>query len=665
MKPKENAEAESRLSVETKSSEAKESRGNSPSKTYYEAISRHRQALANLIQKTRVITQRLGNHLWSSNLNSLLERTLGDNFKVIVLGEFKNGKSTFINAMLGKQLLPTDVTPTTAVINELKWGEEPRAIVYEKKRGKNKEAEPLEIAVSDLEKYVVIPDQEEEETNGIQKNPYEKVELFWPLRLLENGVEIIDSPGLNEHDVREKLALDYLSKVDAVLFVMSCLAFPSASELNVIDNIIIPSGHNDVFFICNRFDQIREGERDRVKKHAEKLLRSRTNQSAERIFLLSALDALQGRTKKDKTRVSDSGIEVLESTLQKFLTRERGRIKYFRIASALRETLKRARMGVIEEEGLAKANFEELKKRYDVSRESLEILRRKIQLISMEIDRKSKDLGETAAAGFRKYIYEELIPNFDQLVSDISLNSNIDWVKVLRNTSALKRSVLKIVKESTFKISQKLEQKLTEWQRLKLQPLLRNKNEQSQREILELVAEFSQDIEGVKRDLAGLPTNEWQDLEPEVMVFTDYGEIISMVIGEVLSWINPVRLMRSLLKEGRYKWREIVKAPSLAVAIRDRTGELLKKSLDLSAMRFSQAIEEKVAEATSRSNKVEVECLAEELEATHTQVKKHLERKKKGSQNLEKELAKCKELQGMIDSIEIELDSLMVDIGTL
>ncbi len=48
----------------------------------------------------------------------------------MVLGEFKRGKSTFINALLGEEVLPSSAIPCTAVINEVKWGEQQRAILH-------------------------------------------------------------------------------------------------------------------------------------------------------------------------------------------------------------------------------------------------------------------------------------------------------------------------------------------------------------------------------------------------------------------------------------------------------------------------------------------------------------------------------------------------------
>src|SRR5688572_28256619 len=55
-----------------------------------------------------------------------------DRFHLVVVGEFNHGKTTFVNALAGGQFLPVGVTPTTATIHHIRFGEEPRAkIVYE------------------------------------------------------------------------------------------------------------------------------------------------------------------------------------------------------------------------------------------------------------------------------------------------------------------------------------------------------------------------------------------------------------------------------------------------------------------------------------------------------------------------------------------------------
>src|SRR3954471_7704515 len=62
----------------------------------------------------------------------LVEKLEADRFNLVVVGEFNHGKTTFVNALLGANILPVGVTPTTAVIHPLEYAEAPRAeVVYE------------------------------------------------------------------------------------------------------------------------------------------------------------------------------------------------------------------------------------------------------------------------------------------------------------------------------------------------------------------------------------------------------------------------------------------------------------------------------------------------------------------------------------------------------
>jgi len=64
----------------------------------------------------------------SADFLSTLERKLsGERFDVVVLGGFKRGKSTLINAMVGSNILPTGVVPLTSVITKLRYGNKTKA----------------------------------------------------------------------------------------------------------------------------------------------------------------------------------------------------------------------------------------------------------------------------------------------------------------------------------------------------------------------------------------------------------------------------------------------------------------------------------------------------------------------------------------------------------
>ena len=66
----------------------------------------------------------------SENLDKLSKKVNNDTFKIQVIGTFSNGKSTVINSLLGEEVLPAYALPTTAVINEVKYGDNKEAILY-------------------------------------------------------------------------------------------------------------------------------------------------------------------------------------------------------------------------------------------------------------------------------------------------------------------------------------------------------------------------------------------------------------------------------------------------------------------------------------------------------------------------------------------------------
>ncbi len=96
----------------------------------YNDFLRRRNILSNLLERQLTILSSLKLTALESKLQKIYQAVLTDTFKVLVIGEFKRGKSTFINAMLGQKVLPAYATPTTAIISEVKWGAEPKALLH-------------------------------------------------------------------------------------------------------------------------------------------------------------------------------------------------------------------------------------------------------------------------------------------------------------------------------------------------------------------------------------------------------------------------------------------------------------------------------------------------------------------------------------------------------
>lgn len=337
------------------------------------------------------------------NLHKLSGKVNNDSFKIMVVGTFKNGKSTFINSLLGENVLPAYARPCTAVINEVKYGEKkeavlhfrsplpeslpssisPKAMAHMKQYGM-KDIPPLNIPYEEIEDYVVIP-MGEDPNELLLESPYEKVELFWPLKLLEDGVEIIDSPGLNEAETRTRVTLDYLAKADAILFVLNAAALCSMAEMDFIENNLKAYGFTDPFFVVNRFDVIRDREKEEIKQFAHSKLDEYTTNE---IFFVSAQDALDGEMENNPELYKKSNMVSFTAVLSSFLTRDKGKVKLSQPSRELKRILNSEALYKIipGQRTMLSASLDDVKNRYEKAKPQLENLKNKRDQIVARLD---------------------------------------------------------------------------------------------------------------------------------------------------------------------------------------------------------------------------------------------------------------------------------------
>lgn len=281
----------------------------------------------------------------------LSSRISNSKLKILVAGEFKRGKSTLINALLGEEILPAYSTPCTAVITEIVYGTEKQAILSFKKQigalpaglapevvqhiGSRRSNIPDMTVKSDdlgneLEKFLVIPEDEEdkEQSESVAESPYACCRLSWPLELCENDVEIIDSPGLNEATVRDETTYTYVPQADMVLHVLNATQLFGKADKEFVDKL--DKFKAPLFFLVNRFDQLNTArDREQIRARALKELPSRTPYGQEGIFFLSAYQALEGRLESNSDAYAASGFADFERKLAEVVERDRLRIKFF------------------------------------------------------------------------------------------------------------------------------------------------------------------------------------------------------------------------------------------------------------------------------------------------------------------------------------------------
>ncbi len=104
-------------------------------------------------------------------------------FNLVVLGQFKRGKSTLINALLGEKILPTAIVPLTSVVTILRYGPQLRVEVQYLDERKQ------EVQLADLPAYIT------ERENPRNQKGVKEVTVFYPSAYLKGGLRIIDTPG--------------------------------------------------------------------------------------------------------------------------------------------------------------------------------------------------------------------------------------------------------------------------------------------------------------------------------------------------------------------------------------------------------------------------------------------------------------------------------------
>ena len=242
---------------------------------------------------------------------SLADRLRGDRiprldeerFHLVVLGEFNHGKTTFVNALLGAPVLPTGVTPTTAVIHHVVHGETPHA----KAVGADAEHD---VPVEQVADYEVGGKAAEEEVRYLQ--------VDYPAAILEGGVVLVDTPGVNDlNSTRAEITYSYLPKADAILFLLDAGQILKESERAFIANKLLAQSRDKVIFVINKIDLLDEEEREEALAYARGHLARLVDEP--RVYAVSAEKALEGD-------LDGSGLAALTGELRTYLTEERGRV---------------------------------------------------------------------------------------------------------------------------------------------------------------------------------------------------------------------------------------------------------------------------------------------------------------------------------------------------
>jgi len=223
--------------------------------------------------------------------------------RVAITGQFSSGKSTFLNALLSKNVLPTGITPVTSKVNYIKYGDELKIKIHYKDGREEYQS---------IENIAKFTDQRGE----VEEIEY--LTLYMPLELLKT-VEFVDTPGLNSQAITDTTTTqNVLKDVDGIIWLSLIDNAGKLSEAKVLEEYL-NEYQNKSLCVLNQKDKFSKEQVEETTKYVKKSFAEFFSE----VIPISAKQALE-------SRIHDKNI-LIEEKLEEFLVKLKGEIPLYNI----------------------------------------------------------------------------------------------------------------------------------------------------------------------------------------------------------------------------------------------------------------------------------------------------------------------------------------------
>ncbi|NOZ87587.1 MAG: Dynamin family protein [Deltaproteobacteria bacterium] len=549
-------------------------------------------------------------------ISELENQLIDGRFYLAVVGQFKRGKSTILNALLGDKLLPTSVLPLTAIPTFISHGSNSKEkiirVVFEDKKAvehKVDEADEIKKLLDDLVTECGNPEN---------RKAIARVEIEYQGDLLKNGIVLVDTPGIGstfEHNT--KTTLEFLPKCDAALFVVSADPPLTEAEFDFLSQV--KDRASRIFFAFNKIDYLDREERREALAFLQELLVEKAGlDGSPEIFPLSARTALEAKRQGDQNKLHESGLVELEHRLVSFAHAEK--------MDVLRRAIERKALEVMEQALL-----------------QLRISLRSLQMPLADLEEKS-GVFESKLAGIEK----QRISLQDRLEGERRRCSEFieSQAQDLKSGSAkyLKETLEQVFSkdESRCPLEEELqndfEKRVPDFFKAALKKHARTASNHVQSSLSEFQKEADRLVEGVRKiaaeifDISYKAPESAKAFQLDTRVYWEthkWTPSFSPIPPGALDKLLPVRTRRQRLKK---RWNEQVDM-------------LVRQNVETVRWQLLQSTIKAFAHFSTQMEK----CLAETVEATRKAMGKAHALKQEHSRQSEKEIRKLEET---IDSVQ-------------
>jgi len=233
-------------------------------------------------------------------------------FRIAVFGPFNYGKSTLLNALLGKRTLPIDLIPTTGAAIHVRYGAELSSQIT-----LTDGTEIKEKGTELLKQYAIL------DNNRCMRGDVASVTVYCSHPFLQTGVEFLDLPGTNDQQAQDTLVREQLLTADLVIQVLDCRQLMTLGERENLRDWLLDRGIETVVFVVNFLNLLAAEDQKEVYhrlRFVAESFRAQLPPNVSNLYRVDALPALRARLKGDTAAAQTTGLATFESALQSIVT---------------------------------------------------------------------------------------------------------------------------------------------------------------------------------------------------------------------------------------------------------------------------------------------------------------------------------------------------------
>jgi len=493
---------------------------------------------------------------------SELEQKLAQReLNLVVVGQFKRGKTSLLNALIGQPILPVAVLPLTSVVTVLRYGAFAHAVVHFLQGATKK------IELEELSEYIT------EIGNPENRKHVSRVEVFYPSEYLHDNVRLIDTPGIGSvYQHNTQVTYDFLPRIDAAIVVTSPDPPLTPAEVELITDLM--DQVEKIFLIINKIDLLDEAQLSQVINFIRKHLPARAAKT--HILFFSARLAMEAHKTGNLNLLSQSGLRELEKEIQQFLHEEK--------EAVFERAVRRRLLGLVSEMRIR------LTLEVEAARTPVEELRSRLEELNRELDAalRQEEESEFLLNGYLRQLCAEVEKTAKAFAAEQTDNLKAHMLQRLEELASAPRR--QMTEELDKTLRREIEKLFDDWlpgfehevhERL---TLITNRFKETVNQLIHQARQIAGNLFGL--ELKGLDADVELVMVRSEGYYTDW--LISWGLGNL-----PLLLPRPLYR--RYLRNQLLRqVPVELERNATRRAYELRRRLEESASRFRQALKEKL-----------------------------------------------------------------------